>query len=118
VTPKTYPEMNEKIKGILRLFNDPPQVYAAQRIEELESEVARLQQENDKTLEVMAFMKAEIEMNSHIESHGKWTLEKVWIYRNDQGDIMRAQDEHPAAASEEVERMYRSDAHESNHERL
>jgi len=53
-----------------------------------------------------------------IESHGKWTKESVWIYRNDRGDIMRAQDEHPAAASEEVKRIYRSDAHESNDERL
>jgi len=44
-----------------------------------------------------------------IESHGKWTRETVWIYRNDRGDIMRAQDEHPAAASEEVERIYRKD---------
>ena len=37
------------------------------------------------------------------ERYGKWTKETVWIYRNDRGDIMRAQDEHPAAASEEVE---------------
>lgn len=32
-------------------------------------------------------------------THGKWTKEAVWIYRNDRGDIMRAQDMHP---SEEV----------------
>ena len=38
---RTYPEMNEKILGILRLSEEPVQLYAAQRIEELEEEVSR-----------------------------------------------------------------------------
>ena len=35
---KTYPEMNEKIKGLLRFNNEPIMLYAAARIEELEHE--------------------------------------------------------------------------------
>lgn len=41
----TYPEMNEKIVGILRISDDPMCQYAAQRIEELEQEVAKLKKE-------------------------------------------------------------------------
>lgn len=55
---------------------------------------------------------------NEVERHGKWTRETVWIYRNDRGDIMRAQDKHPAAASEEVEKIYRRDKHESESNRL
>jgi len=41
----TYPEMNEKIVGLLRWAGDenPAAMYAADRIEELEHEVKRLQ---------------------------------------------------------------------------
>lgn len=35
---KTYPDMNEKIKGLLRFSNEPIMLYAADRIEELEHE--------------------------------------------------------------------------------
>lgn len=41
---KTYPEMNEKIAGILRLGAEPEQ-YAAQYIEELRAENAALQRQ-------------------------------------------------------------------------
>ena len=40
---KTYPEMNHLIVGILRLRGSPIELYAAQRIEELEAEVIELQ---------------------------------------------------------------------------
>lgn len=36
----TYPEMNQKIKDILRLGDDPMCLYAAARIEELETLLA------------------------------------------------------------------------------
>ena len=35
----TYPEMNEKIVGILRISDDPACLYAAQYIEELQKPV-------------------------------------------------------------------------------
>lgn len=35
---RTYPEMNEKIVSLLRLSEDPLQLYAAQLIEELLTE--------------------------------------------------------------------------------
>lgn len=35
----TYPEMNNKIKDFLRISDNPLQLYAAQRIEELEAEL-------------------------------------------------------------------------------
>lgn len=46
MTIETYPEMNTKIVEILRwATDDPALLYAAQRIEELEAEVERLQRE-------------------------------------------------------------------------
>ena len=42
---QTYPEMNEKIIGILRISEDAHQWYAAQRIEELEAENGKLRAE-------------------------------------------------------------------------
>ena len=39
----TYPEMNEKIVGLLELSDDPMHLYAAQRIKELEQQVAQYQ---------------------------------------------------------------------------
>ena len=36
---RTYPEMNEKIVGILRIGDSPVDLYAAKRIEELEAEL-------------------------------------------------------------------------------
>lgn len=38
-----YPEMNAKIKDILRVSNDPVCLYAAARIEQLERELERYQ---------------------------------------------------------------------------
>lgn len=38
-----YPEMNAKIKDILRTGNDPVCLYAAARIEQLEKELERYQ---------------------------------------------------------------------------
>jgi len=38
---KTYPEMNEKIKDLLRAMDDPMCHYAACRIEELEMQLIR-----------------------------------------------------------------------------
>lgn len=35
----TYPEMNEKIVGLLRMSDEPMNLYAAQRIEELDKEL-------------------------------------------------------------------------------
>lgn len=40
--------------------------------------------------------------------HGKWTREEVWIYRNERGDIMRAQDEHPMQAIKDAERILKA----------
>lgn len=37
----TYPEMNEKIVGLLELSDEPMYLYAAQRIKELEQQVAQ-----------------------------------------------------------------------------
>lgn len=42
-TITTYPEMNQKLVGILRVGKKQHCLYAAQRIEELEAEVKRLQ---------------------------------------------------------------------------
>ena len=39
---KTYKEMNDKIKDILKLGGRPECLYAAERIKELEEEVQRL----------------------------------------------------------------------------
>ncbi|WP_158318898.1 hypothetical protein [Robertmurraya kyonggiensis] len=39
---KTYPEMDAKIKDILRIGGSRSGLYAAQRIEDLEKEVERL----------------------------------------------------------------------------
>ena len=36
---RTYPEMNEKIKDILKIDSDPFYLYVARRVEELEQEV-------------------------------------------------------------------------------
>lgn len=47
---KTYPEMNEKIVGILRLGGQVEQ-YAAQYIEELQAENAALKESLDKAVE-------------------------------------------------------------------
>jgi hypothetical protein len=41
----TYPEMNAKIVGLLRLSDDPLKLYAAQRIEELKQMVELLKLE-------------------------------------------------------------------------
>ena len=44
MTIETYPEMNAKIVELLRWdADDPMSLYAAQRIEELEAEIKRLQ---------------------------------------------------------------------------
>lgn len=40
----TYPEMNKKIVSLLRLSDDPMQLYAAQLIEELRQEVGHYEQ--------------------------------------------------------------------------
>jgi hypothetical protein len=40
---ETYPEMNEKIVGLLELSDEPMHLYAAQRIKELEQQVAKTQ---------------------------------------------------------------------------
>ena len=39
---KTYPDMNNKIAGILRVSDEPCQLYAAQYIEELRAELSRV----------------------------------------------------------------------------
>lgn len=41
---KTYPEMNERIKDLLRTDGSPHALYAAARIEELEERVQLLQE--------------------------------------------------------------------------
>jgi len=40
------------------------------------------------------------------ETHNKWTKEHVWIYRNDRGDIIRAQDAHPQDAIKETKKIW------------
>ena len=52
---KTYPEMNAKIVGLLKMKDDPVSIYAAARIEELEKKIAALMadlQERDQALHV------------------------------------------------------------------
>jgi len=44
----TYPEMNAKIVDILSISDSPSSLYAAARIRELEAEVERLKEENQK----------------------------------------------------------------------
>lgn len=44
----TYPEMNHKIVAILRVGDNHPSLYAAQRIEELEEQLEQAQQENER----------------------------------------------------------------------
>ncbi|MEW6772319.1 MAG: hypothetical protein AB1330_13230, partial [Bacillota bacterium] len=44
VVLKTYPEMNERIKDLLRTDGSPHAFYAAARIEELEERVRLLQE--------------------------------------------------------------------------
>ena len=39
----TYPEMNAKIVGLLRVSDSPVMLYAAQRIEELEQAIRDLE---------------------------------------------------------------------------
>lgn len=48
---KTYPEMNEKIVGILRLGGQVEQ-YAAQYIEELQAEIATLRERLENAIEI------------------------------------------------------------------
>lgn len=61
-----YPEMNAKIKDILRLGNDPVCLYAAARIEQLEKELEWLEREFEK----IAPMNQRIEKEKYIE--GSW----------------------------------------------
>lgn len=42
---RTYQGMNDKIVSIMRMSDDPPDLYAAQRIEELEAEVKLLKEQ-------------------------------------------------------------------------
>ena len=49
----TYPEMNQKIKDILRLGDDPMCLYAAARIEELETLLAAAVKEARSLREVL-----------------------------------------------------------------
>ncbi|MCM3144350.1 hypothetical protein [Brevibacillus sp. MER 51] len=48
---KTYPEMNARIKEILRLSDFPTDKYAANRIEELEVENSHLLEREKKLIE-------------------------------------------------------------------
>lgn len=64
---KTYEEMNKEIKTLLRLSGNPSQLYAAQRIEELEKENDNLQyykkrfeEESDKHLTTLAEVREEL----------------------------------------------------------
>lgn len=61
---KTYPEMNEKIAGILRLGAEPEQ-YAAQYIEELRAENAALQRQLNES------RKSRIELAGNRKFEGK-----------------------------------------------
>lgn len=58
-----YPEMNAKIKDILRVGNDPVCLYAAARIEQLEMEVQGLEREFEKIVP----MNQRIEKEKYIE---------------------------------------------------
>lgn len=56
---KTYPEMNQRIKDILVLSGSPTDLYAAKRIEELE-------QKNEKLVQTMAQVQAEVDDFMHL----------------------------------------------------
>lgn len=82
---KTYPEMNEKIAGILRLGAEPEQ-YAAQYIEELRAENAALQRQLNES------WKSRIELaqilNTAFDNYCKKILCRDCPYRSD-GEMCR-----------------------------
>ncbi|HIW31281.1 MAG TPA: hypothetical protein IAA29_00690 [Candidatus Paenibacillus intestinavium] len=47
------------------------------------------------------------EIVNDMETHGKWTKESVWLYRNDRGEIIRVQDDHPSVAVKLTDRIDR-----------
>lgn len=58
----TYPEMNEKIVGILRINpEDKSGMYAAARIEELQSALAASKKREEELADMQSFYKAELE---------------------------------------------------------
>ena len=63
--PKTNPETNAQIVGILRTGNEPSQ-YAAQRIEELEAEVRQLRDE------LADLCEYEFRGRAHRQRNGPW----------------------------------------------
>jgi len=55
----TYPEMNAKIVDILSISDSPSSLYAAARIRELEAEVERKKEENQKLKTLLVKMARE-----------------------------------------------------------
>lgn len=70
---KTYEEMNKQICGLLRLAGDNVSNYAAQRINELESEIASLRARLENAVELPCV---------------KMVKTKEWIDRVEVGDIL------------------------------
>lgn len=81
---KTYPEMNAVVKELLRLDGSDYAVYAAQRIEELETEVQRLR---TVVQAAQLYLDAKERLDVHLERHDcqdfvcGWRngLEKRWV---------------------------------------
>ena len=71
-----YPEMNAKIVKLLRMKDDPMCLYAADRIEELEAENARLRQAGKLALEFMKMIR-ESDGISLSEGREEYLLRKV-----------------------------------------
>lgn len=74
----TYTEMNEKIVGLLGLSDEPMHLYAAQRIKELEQQVAQFQHPvPDEAGEVYVWVKASERLPT--DKDGKESSGKVFI---------------------------------------
>ena len=77
----TYPEMNAKIVGILRISDSPDVLYAADRIEELERRVAELEswgRQGDAALALVRTFKAYVrELKNSVQAflmHVDWKI--------------------------------------------
>lgn len=67
---RTYPEMNERICGILRVGGSIAGKYAAERIEELERDNEHLRKENSRLQEsVEGWVEAHDKLRRYVNEH-------------------------------------------------
>ncbi len=74
MTTKTYPEMNEKIVGILQIDDSPHSQYAAQRIKELESNLLASELEKAALVEALEHVDAQWEKAEKVEWKGGYPI--------------------------------------------